>query len=123
MKTSNIIFLIALLSIFTYSCEETVELPTPEPSVTLAPLPLAISSSTCTLQGESLTVINPDTQDFEAYASDDFSVEWLTGDGKVAGTSHRLECACGKTFKAVVTELATGVSAEIEHTAIDCDDE
>lgn len=123
MKTLNIIFLIALLSFFTTSCEESIDMPTPEPSATLVPLSLAINTSTCTLQGESLTIVNPDNQDFEAYASDEFLVAWIVGDGKVVGNGHRMECACGNTYKTVVTELATGNSAEIEYTAIDCDDE
>jgi hypothetical protein len=122
MKTSSNFLFVVLFCLFGVACEREIKLPAPGSEVTSETLQLAVSSSTCVLKGESLTVYDPDSQDFEAYNSDNYTVEWKIGDVR-AGTGIRIECVCGNTYTVKVTDETTGNTGEMEYVAIDCDDE
>ncbi len=123
MKTTFFSLLVSFISLSIISCEKGDGLQSIPPEQSISePLPLAISSSVCILEGESLIVYNSETQDFEAYNSDTYVVEWNVGFEQVS-TGYRIECVCGKTFSVVVTDIDAGISAQMEYTAFDCGSE
>ncbi len=118
MKYQIFLPILALLTFFVTSCEEERQFPGVSDSV---PLLIAIQSDVCCREGESLTVYEPNNNDFQIFDEDNYSVEWKVGNVIVASGS-RIECVCGNSYKVVVTDLATGETAQAKHTPIECAD-
>ncbi|MCF8244173.1 MAG: hypothetical protein K9J37_03665 [Saprospiraceae bacterium] len=122
MKNLIIFIQISLLSFSVISCEKkTVELPSNNEEAGTMPLPIAIHSDVCYWEGESLTVFNPETGNFQTYNQDVYAVVWKIGAEQV-GSGTRLECVCGATYTVVVEQVVTGASAQMDYTAVDCRD-
>ena len=123
MKSTSFFLSCALLSVFLFSCQkEAGPLPVSDEEITSKTLPLAIYNSACYLDGESLTVYDPNATDFETYNAEYYHVEWKIGSEQV-GSGVRVECVCSNTITVVVTDLITGESAQLDYRAIDCTDD
>ena len=80
---------------------------------------LAIQSSICIREGESLTVYDPNNKDMNIFNGDFFIVQWKIG-REVIESGNTLDCFCGDKVTVEVTDMTNGEIYRQEYEAIDC---
>ena len=138
-----IVFVSALLFLFSCEKEALLEIPKParhagkEPSYDalaspqemespmnaakrIMPFEIAIRSSFCYAGGESLTVYNPQSNNSLYFQSPAFHVEWFRG-GVLVEKGITLDCACDFEYVAKVIHLASGRTAMLKYRAVPCE--
>ena len=118
MKKSPLFLLAGLFTLFLCTCEKPAELLLNELQV-LDQSTVDIYSSTCYREGEALTVINPESLEFDFYASDLYRIEWKTANGTI-GKGYFMDCSCDQSYAIRVTNVLTKKFTEVKYKTIPC---